>query len=164
MIEGELVVHDIDLEASPEDVFAMFVDPQRLVRWLGLTADLEPRPGGLFRFEVVPGQFCEGRYVLVEPPNRLIFTWGWSDPAMGVAPGSSQVEVNIRKADEGARLRLVHSGLATSEGRLLHEDGWSRFLDRLAGALRGDETTPYPSDSPQERLAALQQVKGEPWQ
>jgi uncharacterized protein YndB with AHSA1/START domain len=164
VIEGELVIHEIVLGAPPEEVFAMFVDPQRLVRWLGLTADLEPQPGGRFRFEVAPGQFCEGRYVVVEPTSHLVFTWGWSDPAMGVAVGSSSVEVTLLPADEGTRLRLVHSGLSTGDGRLLHDDGWSRFLVRLTETVRGDETTPYPSESPQERLEALQQMKGEQWQ
>jgi uncharacterized protein YndB with AHSA1/START domain len=163
VIEGELVIHEIVLEAPPEEVFAMFVDPERLVRWLGLSATLEPRPGGLFRFEVVPGQFCEGRYVVVEPPDRLVFTWGWTDPAMLPGPGSSSVQVTFRAAEEGTRLRLVHSDLATSDGRLLHDDGWSRFLSRLTGTLQGDEASPYPSESPQERLGALQHVKGEPW-
>jgi hypothetical protein len=36
--------------------------------------------------------------------------------------------------------------------------------DQLERRPRGDETTPYPSDTPQERLAALQHLKGEPWQ
>jgi len=160
VIEGELVVHEIVLEAPPEELFAMFVDPKRLVRWLGLTADLEPQPGGLFRFEVMPGQFCEGRYVVVEPPDRLVFTWGWTDPAMGLAPGSSSVEVTLRAADEGTRLRLVHSGLGTHDGRLLHDDGWSRFLQRLTETLQGDETSPYPTEPPQERLETLRQMKG----
>jgi uncharacterized protein YndB with AHSA1/START domain len=164
MIEGELVIHEILLEAPPDEVFAMFVDPERLVRWLGITADLEPRPGGLFRFEVVPEQFCEGRYVVIEPPSRLVFSWGWTDPAMGLAPGSSSVEVTLRDANEGTRLRLVHSDLATRDGRLLHDDGWSRFLSRLAETLRGEETSPYPTESPQERLEALHEMKGEAWQ
>jgi uncharacterized protein YndB with AHSA1/START domain len=164
VIQGESVIHEIVLEATVEEVFAMFVDPHRLVRWLGVTADLEPRPGGRFRFEVMPGQFCEGRYVVIEPPSRLVFTWGWTDPAMELLPGSSSVEVTLLPTDEGTRLRLVHSGLATSDGQLLHDDGWSRFLQRLSETLRGDQTSAYPSESPQERLEALQQWKAKPWQ
>ena len=57
---------EIELPAAPAEVFSMFLDPSRLVRWIGLSADLDPTPGGRFRFEVQPGQFCEGEYVVVE--------------------------------------------------------------------------------------------------
>ena len=63
MIDGDLVVHEVELSAPPEEVFQMFVDPARLTRWIGRAAELEPRPGGRFRFEIEPGQYCEGEYV-----------------------------------------------------------------------------------------------------
>ena len=45
---------------------------------------------------------------------------------------------------ERTRLRLVHTGLAGVLG-LLHEDGWSRFLARLAAANRAAASPPaYP--------------------
>ena len=59
MIDGGDVVHDLVVPAPVEQVFDMFTDPRRLVRWIGIAADLEPRPGGRFRFEVTPGMFGE---------------------------------------------------------------------------------------------------------
>ena len=47
MIEGDDVMHALLLPVAPEEAFEMFVDPARLVRWIGLSADLDPRPGGL---------------------------------------------------------------------------------------------------------------------
>ena len=159
MIEGEAVVHELTLPASAEQVFDMFTDPRQLVRWIGITADLQPRPGGRFRFEVIPGQFCEGQYVVVERPGRLVFTWGWTDPGFGLPPGTSRVEVTLTRTGEDARqtrLRLVHTGLAGDLG-LLHDDGWSRFLARLAGAAAGEEPAAYPAGHPQERLTELRE-------
>ena len=75
MIDGDAVIHEVDLAAPVERVFEMFTDPHKLVRWIGISADLQPRPGGRFRFEVMPGQFCEGQYVIIEKPSRLVFTW-----------------------------------------------------------------------------------------
>jgi uncharacterized protein YndB with AHSA1/START domain len=49
MIEGESVVHELVLPASIEEVFAMFVDPALLITWIGITAELEPRPGSASR-------------------------------------------------------------------------------------------------------------------
>jgi uncharacterized protein YndB with AHSA1/START domain len=44
--------------APPGEVFRWFVEPELLVRWIGIDAQLEPRPGGLFRFEIVSPATC----------------------------------------------------------------------------------------------------------
>ena len=74
------MVHEIELALPAEEVFGFFTDAERLVRWIGLSASLSPVPGGGFRFEIQPGQFCEGAYVEVVPPEtpgaqlaRLLF-------------------------------------------------------------------------------------------
>ena len=99
MIDGDAVIRELVLPAPAERVFDMFTDPRQLVRWIGISADLQPRPGGRFRFEVVPGQFCEGQYVIIDRPVRLVFTWGWTDPGFGLPPGTSRVEVTLARAD-----------------------------------------------------------------
>ncbi len=159
MIEDDLVVHELVLAAPPEAVYDMFVDAEQLVRWIGLSADLEVRPGGRFRFEVTPGQFCEGEFVALERPSRLVVTWGWTEPSMKVPPGSSRVEVQLTDELGGTRLRLVHSQLPP-DLRLLHDDGWHRFLDRLGAVLGGSGAGPYPTGDPAGRLAELRQEGG----
>jgi uncharacterized protein YndB with AHSA1/START domain len=157
VIDGDSVIHEVLLPAPAEQVFGMFTDPRQLIRWIGISADLEPRPGGRFRFEVVPGQFCEGQYVILDRPVRLVFTWGWTDPGFGLAPGTSRVEVTLARAGEDGRqtrLRLVHTGLAGDLG-LLHDDGWSRFLGRLAAVTSGRDPAAYPGEQPAGRLATL---------
>jgi uncharacterized protein YndB with AHSA1/START domain len=71
------VVVERDIAAPPEVVFSMFTQPHLLVRWLGDTAELDPVPGGVFRFSVGDQDACVGRYVALDPPRRLVFTWGW---------------------------------------------------------------------------------------
>jgi uncharacterized protein YndB with AHSA1/START domain len=162
VIEGDAVIHELDLPASAEQVFDMFTDPRKLVRWIGISADLQPWPGGRFRFEIAPGQFCEGQYVIVDRPDRLVFTWGWTDAGFGLPPGTSRVEVTLMPSGDsasGTRLRLVHTGLAGDLG-VLHEDGWARFLTRLGATAGGGEPAPYPAERPDERLAALLRPPG----
>jgi uncharacterized protein YndB with AHSA1/START domain len=132
VIEGDAVVVELHLGQPPEVVFDFFVDPAKLVRWIGIGADLDPRPGGRFRFEVAPGHYCEGAYVEVERPARVVFSWGWTDPVMGVPPGSSQVEVALAPEGVGTALRLVHRGLSSDGARSMHDDGWAHFLAQLA--------------------------------
>ena len=152
MIEGDDVIHEVRLPVAPDEAFEMFVDPARLVRWIGISAELEPRPGGRFRFEVMPGEFCEGRYEIVDRPHRLVFSWGWIAESMGVPPGSSQVEVTFTAAAAGdcTTLRLVHRALGPN-ARPLHDDGWTRFLARLTAVASGAPPDPYPTETPEER-------------
>jgi uncharacterized protein YndB with AHSA1/START domain len=161
VIRDDKVIHELELAASPAEVFEMFVDPAKLVGWIGVSADLEARPGGRFRFEVQPGQFCEGEYVLVEPPRRLIFTWGWTDPWFGLPPGSSRVEVELTELSAGTRVLLVHHQLPV-EVRPLHDEGWSAFLARLRAVLAGADPGLYPQGYPRQRRRQLAAESEEP--
>lgn len=160
MIDGVVVVHELLLPASPDDVFDMFVDAANLVTWIGISAEVDATPDGIFRFEVVPGEFCEGRFVHVDRPKQLVFTWGWTDPRFDLAPGTSRVEVSFEPRDDGRStwLRLVHHGLS-HDGRLMHDDGWSRFLERLTAVMTGAELPEYPSERPDDRLDDLRTRK-----
>jgi uncharacterized protein YndB with AHSA1/START domain len=148
IIEGR-VEHEVELAAPPAEVFRMFTDPARLSRWIGISAELQPSPGGRFRFEVQPGQFCEGEYLVVEPPGRLVLTWGWTDPWFDLPPGSSRVEVTVEPSPPGTRLRLVHDRLP-GEVRGIHDEGWVLFLARLSAVLAGAEPPPYPPTRPEQ--------------
>lgn len=156
MIDGDAVVHELVLPAPPDEVFDMFVRADELVRWIGISAELEPRPGGLFRFEVVPGEFCEGRYVEIDRPRRVVFTWGWTAPSMNVPPGASRVEVTLEAHADGTMLKLVHHGLS-DDGRLMHDDGWTNFLGRLAAVVASNDAPAYPSGDPHARLRELKE-------
>ena len=157
MTEGDAVIHELELPVPAERAFDMFTDPEQFVRWIGISAYLQAWPGGRFRFEVMPGQFCEGQYVIVERPVRLVFTWGLTDPAFGLPPGSSRVEVTFTPDPDDVgrtRLRLVHDGLPGDLG-LLHDDGWSRFLARLRGVIIRQDPGAYSDEQPDQRLAVL---------
>lgn len=129
----DAVVREVEIRAPAHAVYEMFTDPAQLVRWIGIRALLEPRPGGTFRFELMPGEFCSGRYVELVPGRRVVFTWGWESGAIPVEPGSSTVEVELTEHDGVTRLRLTHRGLAAAV-RPLHDEGWEKFLTQLVAA------------------------------
>lgn len=143
-MSDEAVVSEVDVRAPAEVVYAMFTEPARLVRWIGIRALLEPRPGGAFRFELVPGEWCSGRYVELVPHRRVVFTWGWDSGALPVAPDSTTVEVDLQERDGVTHVRLAHRGLDAAM-RAMHADGWARYLDRLAAAAEGSEPAPDPA-------------------
>jgi uncharacterized protein YndB with AHSA1/START domain len=142
--QAEAITCEVVVPAPPEQVFRWFVEPDLLARWIGIQATLEPRPGGRFRFEVVDGEWCSGRYLEVVPGRRVVVTWGWESGAIPVPPGSSTVEVDLRQHPEGTSVRLVHRDLAP-EMRPLHAEGWSRFLPRLAAVVAGRDPGPAPA-------------------
>jgi uncharacterized protein YndB with AHSA1/START domain len=139
-----VTVHRV-IKARPATVFSFFTDRDRWLSWQGVTAEIDPRPGGVFRMNVRGDGFASGRFVAVEPPHRIVFTWGWEGADSPVPPGSSTVEITLEAdGDDGTRLTLIHSGLPLP-ALDMHRDGWNHYLDRLtiraAGGDPGPETT-----------------------
>ena len=134
----EPIVHERQIDASPETVFAFFTDPEKLTRWLAAEATVDPRPGGVY-WQTHLGRDGErylmrGECVEVSAPSRIVFTWGFENDNRDVRPGSSTVEVTLEPRDGGTWLRLVHRDLPESE-RGDHDAGWVTMLDRLADAV-----------------------------
>jgi uncharacterized protein YndB with AHSA1/START domain len=66
----------VQVPAAPQDVFGFFTDPARYVQWMGSEADLEPVPGGVYRVRMADGFCAAGRFLAVEPPHLVVFSWG----------------------------------------------------------------------------------------
>jgi uncharacterized protein YndB with AHSA1/START domain len=71
------IEREIFIALPPEEVFRYLVEPALMARWIGLSHELEPRPGGRFRVEVSDGNIASGHYVEVVRPRRVAFSWGW---------------------------------------------------------------------------------------
>ena len=141
---GEPIVREIHIRATPETVFEFFTDAGKLTRWLATEATLDPRPGGVCHQEHAREDGSGGRYHMrgefleVSPPERVVFTWGFTDPDVGVPPGSSVVDVTLTPDGDGTRLRLEHRDLPVAAIDS-HSGGWTGMLERLATAVM---TTP----------------------
>jgi uncharacterized protein YndB with AHSA1/START domain len=121
------------ISASREEVFAFLIDPSRYTRWQGTEAELDPTPGGVYRVRMTADSIARGQYVEVEPPARVVFTWGWEGNAE-LPPGSSTVEITLRADGDETVLRLRHSGLPDEGSRAMHEEGWTMYVGRLVEA------------------------------
>jgi uncharacterized protein YndB with AHSA1/START domain len=132
--DGALVIVQ-HIAAPAEAVFPFLVEPDKMLRWMGTEAELEPIPGGRFCLDV-NGNTAIGAYLEVDPPRRVAFTWGWEGSAE-VPPGSTTVTVTLAADGDGTLVELRHTGLPASSSTS-HNDGWGHFLPLLADAAKLD--------------------------
>lgn len=135
-LRDDVLVATEHVRARPEVVFPYLTEPALLAAWLCDTALAEARPGGALRLDMGQVQVL-GHYLVVDPPHRVVFTWGvpgWAD----LPPASSTVEVALT-ADgpdgEDTLVVLTHRGLPAAR-RDGHHAGWDERLARLLAVAR----------------------------
>lgn len=133
--------HSLHIAADPDRVFEYFTSPEAIVRWMGDYARLEPREGGEFAVDI-NGIPVRGRYLEVDPPNRLVISWGHAGSEL-FPPGSSVVEITLTAEDGGTTVCVEHRGLPETEVSQ-HALGWPHFLARLTAAAEGGDPGPDP--------------------
>ena len=132
---------EIRIEAAPAEVFPYLTEADLMIRWMGDWADLDPVAGGRFVVDI-NGVPIRGRYVAVEPPRRVVFSWGAAGNE-DIPPESTTVEITLRPDGDATLLQLVHRQLPP-EQLAQHGIGWGHFLDRLTIAALGGDAGPDP--------------------
>ncbi len=127
----------IEIAASPEAVFDAWLDPAIAAQFFAagetsvVELEMDPREGGVFRL-AMQGPAArfehEGRYVLIDRPRRLIFTW-ISD---GTDHRLSLVTVTFTPIATGVRVQVEHEGLPDAERAGRHQHGWGTIVAKLA--------------------------------
>lgn len=146
---GFVFEREVRIDASPETVFEFFTDPEKMTQWKGAEAELDPRPGGIYRVKISDQAIASGSYVRVDRPRSVAFSWGWEGEGMPVPPGSSLVEVTLRPDGDGTILEMRHTGLPSEHMQQEHTKGWTHYLGRLAVAAAGGDPGPDPNQSGQ---------------
>ena len=147
--QDEAVEREVLIAARPETVFEFFTDPEKQVLWMGRRAELDPRPGGIYRVEISDQIVGSGEFLEVHAPSRVVFSFGWEGQEVGqgehgVPPGSSRVEVTLAPEGEGTLVRLRHLDLP-EQAREMHGQGWQLYLDRLQIAATDGDPGPDPN-------------------
>jgi uncharacterized protein YndB with AHSA1/START domain len=140
--ESAIYERTLSIDASPDTVWEFLVDPEKLMRWKGIDAELDPQPGGIYRCEVIPGHIARGEFVELDPPRRLVYTWGWEksgNEQSPVAPGTSTIEVELTPEGDGTRVHFLHRDLPSAAAAESHAQGWDHYLERLEIAAGGGD-------------------------
>jgi len=135
----------VDITAPPEAVYPYFTRPEAILTWMGDHAVLDAAPGGVFSLDI-NGVPVRGRYLELDPPHRLLISWGHAGSAL-LPPGGSTLEITLAAIPEGTRVSIEHRDLPPEEAAK-HAIGWAHFLARLTIAATGMDPGPDPFAQP----------------
>ena len=94
MTEPLVVRREIQVAAPPSTVFAFLTDPEKILRWMGTEATVDPHPGGIYLVNVGGKSVARGSFTEVIPVHRLAYSFGW-EGRENVPPGSSLIEIDL---------------------------------------------------------------------
>lgn len=126
------------IRATRATVFRFFTDPARFAGWWGAGSHIEGVPGGAVRIRYPNGVLATGQVVEVVPDRRIVFTYGYEDPAKPIAPGASRVTISLEDRGQATLLRLRHE-LADAPTRDAHGPGWRFQLALFANVAASDQ-------------------------
>lgn len=126
------------IKASPAQVFAAWIDPEKVKRWMGpgetktVFAESDARTGGRYHWvmQAPNGEQYDvsGVYRDVVPNEKLVFTWAWKS----TPERESLVTVLLKPDGDGTLLTLIHEQFFDEEARDGHEKGWNGALEKFA--------------------------------
>jgi uncharacterized protein YndB with AHSA1/START domain len=132
------IVKETRIAAAPETVWAFLTEPEKMTRWLCTAATVDLRPGGVNQQTHTDGEgvdhYLDSRFVEIEPPHRLVFTWKFHSGTAEERAVTSTVEVTLEPEGDGTLVRLVHRDVPDGL-RADHERGWSTLFRRLQELL-----------------------------
>jgi uncharacterized protein YndB with AHSA1/START domain len=125
------------IHATPEKLFAAWTEPAHLVQWWGPqgvacpAAEIDLRVGGAYR---IANRFPDGTIVwiagvfeLIEPPDRLVYTWRLESQDGPL----ERVTVCFDRLGASTEVVVTHERIADEATRTSHERGWGGCLDSL---------------------------------
>ena len=124
------VTASVRIAAPPDVVFPYFTDPALAVKWIADAAYLDARPGGTFSLNV-RGNPALGEFVEVDPPRRVVFTWG--------IEGQRRLPAGEQHGRGGSAAPTATTPSSPSRTvtcpprsyRRSHQGGWAEFLGIL---------------------------------
>jgi uncharacterized protein YndB with AHSA1/START domain len=142
----EIVVDEI-FPHAPETIWKTLTSGDLIARWLMAPTGFEPVAGNHFTFQTTPAGAWDGvihcQVLEVIPLKRFVYAWKGGHE--GNAGYGSRLDTVVTwvlaKAENGTRVRLVHSGFVTPVNNTAFanmSEGWKKVLPRL-GAVASEQ-------------------------
>ena len=138
--ETQAIVVDEIFPHAPAVIWKALTRGELIGRWLMAPKGFEPVVGNRFTFQTKPGGEWDGtihcEVLEVVPNERLSYTWsGGHDGNEGYGSKlETVVTFTLSKAEDGTRLRLVHSGFVLPKNDTAYRkmsEGWKDVVRKL---------------------------------
>jgi uncharacterized protein YndB with AHSA1/START domain len=96
------------IRARPDTVFRYFTDSARWAAWWGEGSTIDARTGGRVYIRHPNAVEVTGEVLEVDPPRRIVFTYG-SPTGTPIPAGGSRVTIELEDDRHGTRLHLHHA-------------------------------------------------------
>src|SRR3989337_4514417 len=106
------------IPASPEDVYAAFIDAKKHSAFTGSKATCDPKVGGEF---TAWNGYISGRNLELEKGKRIVQEWITTEWPDGYPP--SRLEFTFCKVSGGTELTMVHSNIPADQADE-YRQGW----------------------------------------
>ncbi|ANK90616.1 MULTISPECIES: SRPBCC family protein [Rhizobium] len=142
----EIVVEEV-FPHAPETIWKTLTTAELMGRWLMMPAGFEPIEGKRFTYQTTPAGDWDGtihcEVLEVKPNERLTYAWkgGHAGNTGYGSPLDTVVTFILARAENGTRLRLVHSGFVLPKNETAYRkmgEGWKKVVKNI-GALAGGE-------------------------
>lgn len=115
---------EVNIEASPEEVFSTLIDPEKMSKYIANDPVVEPEVGGRYDYGWGSGPI---KILELKPNQRLAHSWQFES--------EDEPETIVTWTLEGSggktRLTLVHSGFAPERPMEDYRVGWLHYLQRI---------------------------------
>ena len=140
VIDDQVLIIERTIAAPPEQVFDAWVNPDLLVQWWGPEGmhipkhKIDLKEGGRWETTMRNADGGErevsGVYKVIERPNRLVFTWAWTQE--DGAPGEeTEITVTFAAVEGGTMMTLDQRAFAEVSNRDNHGMGWQSSFNCL---------------------------------
>jgi uncharacterized protein YndB with AHSA1/START domain len=143
----DIVVDEV-FPHAPETIWKALTTGDLIARWLMAPTGFEPVEGKHFTFQTIPAGAWDGtihcQVLEVVPNERLVYAWkGGHEGNIGYGSRlDTVVTYNLSKAQNGTRLRVVHSGFVLPKNDTAFKsmsEGWQACMRRLDDIVDGED-------------------------
>ena len=134
--------------ASPQQVFDAWSNPEALGKWFGphshncKVEKYDFRENGEYQIRMMPvaedtdcagdssqDSVCAGTFVQIIPAEKIVMTFGWIENGGDI--NGTLLTIELANTKEGCELLLTHERLPNKEACDAHRGGWQGSLECL---------------------------------
>lgn len=151
----DTIIAERRLDAPPDRVFRAWSDAEERRQWdvpgdqwviESFSSDFKEDGIETSRFGPAGDPVAEsfGRYLLIEPPRRIVSAGVMRSARTGEVSSATMMTLQFEPDGDGTQITLIDQSvyLGAGETAELREQGWTTILDKLAAHLTEDRTAP----------------------